>query len=560
MRTNLPVTDVEYSLREGESIVSKTDLQGNITYVNPCFMEVSGFTEDELIGSPHNMVRHPDMPLEAFADLWSVLKSGAQWTGMVKNRRKNGDYYWVLSNITPVKENGQAVGYMSVRTKPSQAQIKAASHAYRQFKEGKAQGLAIKQGSVVRTGLVAKFLALGDMSLSQRLGLTMGFILAVLVVNGAVVSVTNGGVENGYWIAALTALGVAMTAYGWYALHGAIVQPLKQATEMVSALAGGDLSIKFESDRHDDVGKLLRALRQLNVNLQAIIGDVRVNVDSIEVATREIAAGNMDLSGRTESQASSLEQTASSMEQFASTVKKNAESAIQADRLVVSASTVASKGGEVVTKVGSTMGEISASANKIGDIIGLIDSIAFQTNILALNAAVEAARAGEQGKGFAVVAAEVRSLAHRSASAAKEIKILIDDSVEKVEAGNKLVDEAGHTMAEIVTSVRQATDIMSEISTASLEQSRGISHVNQSIFHMDEMTRQNAALVEEAAVATENLAEQAIKLSQAVSVFKFARASVPRGLTGATSSRPRAPKAGLLAVKRMAATLPPKAN
>jgi methyl-accepting chemotaxis protein len=261
----------------------------------------------------------------------------------------------------------------------------------------------------------------------------------------------------------------------------------------------------------------------MNDSLVRIVGEVRNGTDTIASASSQIAAGNLDLSGRTEQQASSLEETAASMEQLTATVKQNADNARQANQLAVTASGVALKGGSVVAEVVGTMGAINASSRKIVDIIGVIDGIAFQTNILALNAAVEAARAGEQGRGFAVVAAEVRNLAQRSAAAAKEIKTLIGDSVDKVEEGSKQVAQAGKTMDEIVDSVKRVTDIMAEITAASQEQSSGIEQVNQAITQMDQVTQQNAALVEEAAAAAASLQEQANNLSQAVSVFKLDR-------------------------------------
>ncbi|SFC75806.1 methyl-accepting chemotaxis protein [Polaromonas sp. OV174] len=292
------------------------------------------------------------------------------------------------------------------------------------------------------------------------------------------------------------------------------------ATQVVSRIAAGDLSVDVQV-RSTDKDSLLFSIKAMRDSLVKIVGEVRQGTDTIATASSQIAAGNQDLSSRTEEQASSLEETAASMEELTSTVKQNADNARQANQLAVSASSVAVRGGSVVSQVVGTMGSINASSRKIVDIIGVIDGIAFQTNILALNAAVEAARAGEQGRGFAVVAAEVRNLAQRSAAAAKEIKVLIDDSVEKVEAGGKQVSEAGKTMDEIVDSVKRVTDIMAEITAASQEQTSGIEQVNQAITQMDQVTQQNAALVEEAAAAAASLQEQASGLSQVVSVFKL---------------------------------------
>jgi methyl-accepting chemotaxis protein len=329
-------------------------------------------------------------------------------------------------------------------------------------------------------------------------------------------------------------------AFAW-TMTRSIIQPLQDAVLVARRVAAGDVASKVEVTGSDEVSQLLHALRDMNDSLQKIVGEVRAGTDSITVASREIASGNADLSSRTEMQAGALQETANSMVQLTDIVKQNAESAKEANRLVISASGIAAKGGEVVSQVVGTMGSIKESSRKIVDIIGVIDGIAFQTNILALNAAVEAARAGEQGRGFAVVASEVRNLAQRSANAAREIKQLISDSVEKVDAGGNLVDQAGKTMDQIVTSVTQVADIMREITAASEEQSADIEEVNRAITKMDEMTQQNAALVEQAAAAAQSMQDQAAVLGTAVSVFKIEslRGPAPQ-LPGIAAARPAA--------------------
>ena len=322
---------------------------------------------------------------------------------------------------------------------------------------------------------------------------------------------------------ALLVVSLAVGAAMAFVITRSVTVPLHEAVATATVIAGSDLSHSVDSDRKDELGDLLRALGRMQTSLRDLVGEVRNSTDSIQTASSEVATGNQDLSSRTEQTASNLQQTASSMEQLTSTVKQTADSANQAKQLASSAADVAERGGVVVSQVVATMDDINASSKKISDIIGVIDGIAFQTNILALNAAVEAARAGEQGRGFAVVASEVRSLAQRSAEAAKEIKSLIGDSVGKVEGGARLVNDAGKTMDEIVGSVKRVFDIIGEITAATSEQSQGIGEINGAVNQLDQMTQQNAALVEESTAAAESLKEQAMRLASVVGTFRLER-------------------------------------
>jgi aerotaxis receptor len=521
MRLNMPVTDSEYVLKDGGTIVTATDLKGTITYANPYFVEASGFTETELIGAHHNIVRHPEMPSAAFADLWSTIKSGRPWTGMVKNRRKNGDYYWVLANVTPVIEKGKPVGYMSVRIKPTRQQIEAAATAYRSLANGKR--IALRQGQVVNAGLAGRISRMLQVPLKLRIASTMSLLFAFAIVTGVTAWSPELSVKSGFgiWMAGLSAVAAVATLSFWRYLAVAIVRPMQQALKAAQSMAGGDMTDAIETERTDDMGQLLRALRQMNVNLQSIIGDVRGNFEQMHHETRQLAQGSQDLSQRSDTQAAALEETSASMEQLAAAVELNAGHARRGNDLAGSASVIAEKGGSVMAQVVSTIAEISASSDKIADIVGIINGIASQTNLLALNAAVEAARAGEAGRGFAVVATEVRDLAQRSAAAATEIRQLIDSSLEKVRAGTKLVEGAGSTMQEIIDSVKTVTGIMEQISTATHQQSSGIGQVNQAVMQMDSVTQQNAALAAQANMTSTNLDSQATAVMKALAVFKL---------------------------------------
>ena len=523
MRNNGPVSGHEIEVALEQAIVSTTDLNGVITHVNPYFAAISGYSVDELVGSPHNIMRHPDMPPEAFADMWSSLQGGLPWTGLVKNRCKNGDHYWVRANVTPVSEAGGATGYLSVRVRAEPAEIAAASLAYRAILGGNAQRLRVHHGAVERSGAAGLWARLRHVSLRTRIW------FATSVVNtlqaGVCVMVLAGQAgplgAASYAIVGATLAGLVINVFLWNLLRVDVLRPLAGSLAGARAIAAGDLSCSFDTRASAEMGQLQQALQQMKSNLIATIGDVRANVDAMKGATRSIALGNQELSGRTEAQAASLEETASSVEQFAASVKQNAESSAQANALALTASNVAEQGGAIVAAVIQTMDAINTSSRKIVNIVDLIESIAFQTNILALNAAVEAARAGEQGRGFAVVAGEVRNLAQRSASAAKDIKHLIDVSVAKVDIGMIQVQRAGATMEQVVASVQEVTAIVQNIATASHEQSIGVDQVNAAIAHLDQVTQQNAAMAEQGAEATRGLARRAVELGQAVSLFKL---------------------------------------
>ncbi len=696
MPVNQTATSNEYIVREGALLVSVTDANGKILAVSPEFIQVTGFSNDELVGKDHGALRHPDTPEAVYEDLWKTLRAGRPWTGLMKNRRKNGDYYWDIASVTPLVEGGVHTGFMTMRTKPSAQQIRESSELFQKLRTGSDKTLRLSEGRPVRTNWRQSLNPLRNLSDKAKRWLDTLFGVLVLSAAAALLVYPQlpGGAEPrmavalllllrcGLWVSrvmlsaqrrkeltedtvsfiqdlaaghfhttfksagtyktnevqrALLTLRIKMgyqiaeerrkaslqrqaldsasaslmladenqrivytnasanrmfqeaeadfrkdlpgfqadkvigsdiDVFHQNAVHqrqavtdlkapqttdirlggralrvvttpvfdadgrrmGTTVEWMDRTPEVraeeevntiVSAAHAGDLDRRIDSE--GKTGFLLVLAHGVNKmvdNMVKVVREVQEAAGEIGRAASEISDGNLGLSERTQEQSSALEATAASMEQMTSTVKQNADNASQANQLAVAARNQAEKGGVIVGKAVDAMSEMNAAAQRIADIIGTIDEIAFQTNLLALNAAVEAARAGEQGRGFAVVAAEVRNLASRSAVAAKEIKGLIHDSVRKVGDCSTLVTQSGSTLNDILMSVKKVADIVGEIAAASREQSAGIDQVNEAVMQMDGMTQQNAALIEQASAASGAMADQANRLVETMSNYR----------------------------------------
>ena len=496
MRINQPVTKSENNYLDDIEIISTTDLKGIINSANADFMQISGFDDNEIIGKNHNTVRHPDMPPEAFNMLWTQLKDGKPWVGLVKNRCKNGDYYWVDAYVCPQYEGDQVIGFQSVRTKPKKEWVNRADKLYAKVMAGKSEH--DKKTSKLENVSLAKY----------PLGITGKFLTAFFIAIAPVMA--------GMWLTGQASLmsalaGLAVSFGLGFAGIRYLLAPILELAKESKGFHDDVLAQYVYTGKTDEIGQIQFGQIFLQAKVRTVVGRIKESADVLNKSASEIARGNLNLSQRTEEQASSLEETASSMEEMTATVKQNSDNTQEASKIAAGTRTEAEGGSEVVSKAVASMGEINTSSKKIADIISVIDEIAFQTNLLALNAAVEAARAGEQGRGFAVVAGEVRALAGRSAESAKEIKVLITESVNKVEEGTQLVSDSGKTLDGILSGVKKVADIVAEIASSSNEQASGIDQVNKAITQMDDVTQQNAALVEEAASASKAM-EDKVKL------------------------------------------------
>lgn len=514
MRNNQPVSQHEYIFDDHATLMSTTDLDSNITYANDTFIEISGFTPEELKGQPHNVVRHPDMPAEAFADMWATLKQGEPWSALVKNRRKNGDYYWVRANAIPVVRKGEAQGYMSVRTRPGAEEIKQADALYQDFRAGRGKKHRFYKGLVVGRGWRKIGSLLKIMPLRWRIRSTLLTLLPFSLAGVWALGMSAGAL--GCFAAGMAFLLLLTSVW----LEQQISRPLEHVCRQALSVATGESYKVNEINRMDEIGVTLRAIGQLGLMFRWLVNDVSGQAVNVLGASDAIARSNDELSRRTEQAAANVQQTAATMNEMTATVQSNTETAGEVNSLSATTSAAAQKGGKVMQEMVSMMSEIADSSKRIANITSVIDGIAFQTNILALNAAVEAARAGEQGKGFAVVAGEVRNLAQRSAKAASEIKTLVETSALRVQSGSDQADAAGQTMQEIVSQVQNVTALIAQISAATAEQATALREVSTAVEDLDDITHQNAARVLESAEASGRMANQANRLVEAINVFR----------------------------------------
>lgn len=499
------VTQQNTPLDDDTTLMSTTDLNSYITHANDTFVNISGYALNELLAQPHNLVRHPDMPKAAFADMWYTLQQGEPWSGIVKNRRKNGDHYWVRANAVPMVREGRVTGYMSIRTRATDAEIAAVEPLYKALNEGRCTR-QIHKGLVVRKGWLGKLPAL---PVRWRARCVMTLIYAVLA--------TTLYATGASWQAYLMSL-LAMLMGAW-AFEWQIVRPVENVAKQALKVATGERNSVAHLNRSDELGLTLRAVGQLGLMCRWLINDVSGQVSSVRNGSETLAKGNDDLNKHTRQTVDNVQQTVTTMNQMAASVKQNSETASAADKLSIAASSAATQGGEAMDTVIKTMDDIANSTQRIGTITTLINDIAFQTNILALNAAVEAARAGEQGKGFAVVAGEVRHLASRSASAANDIRKLIDASADKVQSGSQQVHAAGRTMDDIVSQVQNVTQLIAQISHSTLEQSNGLTSLTRAVAELNAITQKNAELVEESAQVSAMVKHRASRLEDAVTVL-----------------------------------------
>ncbi|OIQ90928.1 aerotaxis receptor [mine drainage metagenome] len=499
MRKNLPIIDRERILRADEYIVSKTDLKGRITYCNHAFIEISGFSEAELLGRAHNIVRHPDMPEAAFEDLWRALKAGDPWQGMVKNRCKDGSFYWVLANVNPIWEDGEVIGYMSLRTCPSRAQVDAAEKFYRELRERARGGWTVRDGRPARSGVLGQLAALPGIATRKPMQTLLALAIGLLLVQNVLMwqaGSWSGGAARG---AVATALAEWMLAALAVSRMLTTRRDLQRVEQQLSAIGAGNLSVHIEDYVPSPIGRVAFAVSVAVGNTASANHEAQHSLEHIGAAIAQVSETARSLSDSATRQATAVESAASALEQSTASLKHSSDNARQTAVVAQDVARQAQVGGDAVQR---TVADMHAIAEQVG----IIDDMAYQTNMLALNAAIEAARAGEHGRGFAVVAAEVRRLAEKAQQASSEIGSLARGSVGKAE-------EAGTMLGTIVPAVARTSSLVEEMQAAADEQSTGIQQVNDAVAQINAVTRSNAAAIEELA-ATATQIEQALRSTQ----------------------------------------------
>ncbi|MBD9581833.1 methyl-accepting chemotaxis protein [Delftia sp. DLF01] len=524
MRRNVYVTQREYPLSEGETLLSVTDLKGRIVYANDAFIRVSGFEAAELYGKAHSIVRHPDMPAAAFADMWSTIQRGLPWSALVKNRRKNGDHYWVRANASPIRHAGAVVGYLSVRTRPEPREVQQHAALYEQINAG-VRSLGLHRGFPVGRGAVG---ALQRWWRFRPLAWRVQAVVAGLWLLGSA----------GLWSSALQASAVPL-AQVWPAwliwslacvaagqwLRSRLLMPLAALRGQAQAVASGQQTDARFLQRTDEIGAIGSAVRQTGLNLVSLVGDIQGKSDQVRRCALAVQQGSTELSDRTEAAAASLEQSAQAMQALASAIERSSAQAGEAAARARHGVDMAGQSSRMVVQLDQGMRGVAQTSDQVGQISSLIDGIAFQTNLLALNAAVEAARAGEHGKGFAVVADEVRGLSQRSAHAARQIKALIEASQQQVAQSCAMAREVGEAMLAVQADMREQLVLAEGMQAASQAQAGGVQQVQAAVQQLEQMTQHNAALARDTIGHAQLLAGQAQALEAAASVFHGSGAS-----------------------------------
>ncbi|WP_165789397.1 methyl-accepting chemotaxis protein [Billgrantia endophytica] len=509
MRINHPVTDREYEIRDDQNLISRTDAKGCITYASPTFCEVSGYSREELIGSPHNLIRHPDMPEAAFANLWQTIEAGEIWSGVVKNRRKNGDFYWVHAHVVPILENGEMRGYTSVRVKPVPGACERAEAIYARLREGRTRGIRLDRGRIVSTGPLSRMVRL----LPSGLG---GALFAMALVAIGVIAASDFIGWQGRLAGAVAIL--AMAFAGGRRFDTAVAR----VRHFSMQVAAGNLAASPPPARRDGMREVIDAMAIMQCSLANISGDIHRTLDVVERGTLDLERDNRNLAERAQQQSTSLQQTAASMEELTTTVQQNAASTEQAENEARRVRDAVGRSGHDVGQLVESIRHIASSAGKMTEAIEAIEALAFQTNLLALNASVEAARAGVHGRGFAVVAQEVRRLAESSATSADRVRELIDRTQDDIETGETRIGQLAENNRGVVEAVNGIDQLIREMAIASREQAIGLEQINQAVVAMDNATRQSAERVSNSAALGELLAEQVERLTVAISALRQA--------------------------------------